>query len=408
MQLIRSNHERGDTLVEVTIALAILSMTLMGATQLAIRAFQQGQTARQRTALSLTAQQQLEHLRTFRDTHSWSEFLNGAGDGSFAGVLSAHTGGTCKTVACFTMAQQGSRYVPVDGGTSNGTVPGSYLEIHSVAAGADMVRFTVDWGFPNASGGPMATGHVVTQMSNLTAAVPTPAPTPSACVNNSDIAFVIDMSHSMTYHWYDDNDAVAPEPNRFSVLIPLLTQATGILNNIGIAPGGNQGAIIRFSGDGGPVWYRPEIFPAPELAQNLTTNIPSLISKVDQQSDFTPQEATRYRAALGLAKTTLQAGRPAANKAVVFISDGYPDDVDWFWNAAPNEAAVRAYVDSEIFGTGIKVYTVGIQPGVAVNPVLQYMANRTGGTYYPINTAAPGSQAQFDAALQLVADFLSC
>ncbi|QQR52998.1 hypothetical protein IPG36_02750 [bacterium] len=93
---------------------------------------------------------------------------------------------------------------------------------------------------------------------------------------------------------------------------------------------------------------------------------------------------------------------------IVFISDGYPDDVDWFWNTGPNETAVRAYVDAQMAGSGITMYTIGIQPNVAINTVLQYMAAQTGGVYYPINTVGPGSQAQFDAALDAVADLLDC
>ncbi|HEY6737133.1 MAG TPA: prepilin-type N-terminal cleavage/methylation domain-containing protein [Candidatus Saccharimonadia bacterium] len=185
MQLTR-HHQRGDTLIEVTIALAILSMTLMGATRLAVRAFQQGQTARERTALALTAQQQLEHLRNFRDTSSWTEFVNGSGSGLFRGVLSAHTGGPCQQSGCFTMRQNGSRFEPVDGYVQNSTVANSYVEIHAQAAGAKMVKFTVSWGFPDVSGGPDNVGHVVTQLTDLTAVLATTAPAPSGPVSTLD------------------------------------------------------------------------------------------------------------------------------------------------------------------------------------------------------------------------------
>ncbi len=405
-------NRRGDTLVEVTVALAILSLILLSSTRLAIRAFQQGQTARERTTVALVAQNQLEYLRNFRDNHSWSQFTTGNG-ATYNGVLNTGALSGCRGVGpsqCFHMIKTADGYVPAEGGVA-ASVPDSYIELVATPddpADPQTVSFRVSWGFRDLSGGPENVNHLVTEMTRLVAV--TPAPIPPVCVNNADIAFTLDASESMTYKWDDNVAAVAPELNRFDVMIPLLTGAGGLLTNAGIGTG-NLGSIIHFNGDGLATPYDAPLFPIfapPILKQGLTPNVANLVANADQQSDFFVQRATRYRIALTLAKNTLLAGAPGRDKVIVFISDGAPDDVDWFYNPIPNEAAVRAYVDAQLTGSGITVYTIGIQPGVAINPVLQYMASQTGGTYYPINTALPGSQAQFDAALDAVADLLDC
>src|SRR5476651_2691380 len=87
MKLLRS--QRGDTLIEVTLALAILSVVLLSSTIVTTRAFRLGQTARERTILADQAQSQAEALLSFRDNHTWAEFLNGGNIGvtGFKGVL---------------------------------------------------------------------------------------------------------------------------------------------------------------------------------------------------------------------------------------------------------------------------------------------------------------------------------
>jgi len=65
----------GDTLIEVTIALSILSFVLLSSTAVVTLAFRTGQTARERTVIAEAAQQQMEALRSFRDnTTDWSTF----------------------------------------------------------------------------------------------------------------------------------------------------------------------------------------------------------------------------------------------------------------------------------------------------------------------------------------------
>ena len=80
--------QRGDTLVEVSIALAILAMVLSSSAVVAARAGKLAQTAKERTIASDEAQVYMEAIRAFRDNHTWSEFRNGgSGAISYGGVL---------------------------------------------------------------------------------------------------------------------------------------------------------------------------------------------------------------------------------------------------------------------------------------------------------------------------------
>ena len=74
--------QRGDTLIEVTLALAILASVIASTTALAASAFRLGQNARQRTEAASLMQQASEMLRNQRDSAisqgpaGWGTFLN--------------------------------------------------------------------------------------------------------------------------------------------------------------------------------------------------------------------------------------------------------------------------------------------------------------------------------------------
>lgn len=68
-----SPSQRGDTLVEVVMAIAILAMVLVASFNVASSAFRLGQSAKERTQASNLIQEQSEALRNYRDTHKWSK-----------------------------------------------------------------------------------------------------------------------------------------------------------------------------------------------------------------------------------------------------------------------------------------------------------------------------------------------
>lgn len=69
--------QRGDTLVEVTIAAAILSMVLLVCYVLATKAFHLSQAAKERRQVTELMQQQVEYIHSLRNSSDkWSDFVN--------------------------------------------------------------------------------------------------------------------------------------------------------------------------------------------------------------------------------------------------------------------------------------------------------------------------------------------
>jgi len=116
--------ERGDTLIEVTIALSILATVISSGYVMANRAYNIGQAARERSQVINLAQAQIEQLKNFRDTHTWDYFLN---DSSY-GLKTVMAGSTCPSgiSQCFHMIPATiagvTQYVPAK---DSQTLPGT-------------------------------------------------------------------------------------------------------------------------------------------------------------------------------------------------------------------------------------------------------------------------------------------
>lgn len=176
---------RGDTLIEVTLALAILGFVLLGSTAIGAAAFRTGQTARERTQVSEAAQGQLEALRSFRDNHSWTEFRSGNGCGGATGYcgIDQVLDTPCiydSTKRCFhmelvTTGGGTTEWVPKKGAltyTSPGTplkVPTAVLEIAAQTSATSQCGydFLLHYQFEPLGGGVMATNQITTRLVNL-------------------------------------------------------------------------------------------------------------------------------------------------------------------------------------------------------------------------------------------------
>jgi hypothetical protein len=176
-------YRRGDTLVEVTFALVVLTVVLLGAATLGVRALQQSGAAGGRTSMANEAGRQMENLRNFRDNHTWREFLYGDAAGNFSGVLNAATAGGCQVLSqCFQMELKSippgtMQWVPRSGSLS-GTVPQSYIETQATAGPGTTPRYVeinIEYGFASQGGGATNRGHIKTKLSELNAAS-SPAP----------------------------------------------------------------------------------------------------------------------------------------------------------------------------------------------------------------------------------------
>lgn len=167
--------QRGDTLIEVTFALAILGFVLLGSTAIAAAAFRTGQTARERTQVSTAAQGQMEALRSFRDNHTWSEFRVGNG-GTYQGIDQVLTTNCAYNAArrCFYMELRDTgggtkEWVP-RAGHVGASVPTSVLEISTTTPNAQRAcgyDFELHYSFEPLGGGQLARNQIATRLVNL-------------------------------------------------------------------------------------------------------------------------------------------------------------------------------------------------------------------------------------------------
>ncbi len=160
-------NSRGDTLIEVTIALAILAMVLTGAFATANKAFNLGQNAKERSQMVNEAQQQAEALQSFRDSHTWTQFVQGSGIG-LPGIVTRNGSVDCDpnqsgTQHCFHMVQQGGtgQWIPQAGpGTDQGELGNQgYVRILVYQDTAPLstqpsYTFIIQYGVPARGGGP--------------------------------------------------------------------------------------------------------------------------------------------------------------------------------------------------------------------------------------------------------------
>ena len=155
-------------------ALAILSIVLLSSTVVTTQAFRLGQTARERTVIADDAQSQVEALRSFRDNHTWDEFLNGGwiGAARFSGVINGAGPGGCRfSSPCFFMKLRSfgpviAEYLPAPGSTI-GTVPTSYMEISVTPITPTKVDVILSYGFTELGGQTQATGHIKTTLTDI-------------------------------------------------------------------------------------------------------------------------------------------------------------------------------------------------------------------------------------------------
>ncbi len=152
-------NERGDTLIEVTLALAILALVLTSAFATANKAFLLGQNAKERNQLVSDAQQQAEALISFRDSYSWTQFQAGNALTGLPGINVRNTGGGCAS-PCFHMVQRVisglNQWVPQTGPGTDSQIGGQgYLRIYAAAVvGYSGYDFTIQYGIPARGGGP--------------------------------------------------------------------------------------------------------------------------------------------------------------------------------------------------------------------------------------------------------------
>lgn len=170
-------NQRGDTLIEVTVALGILGFTLIGAFLVSNKAFTTGQVAKERSQMIAAAQTQAEALMSFRNSYDWTTFTSNTLAGKPAGFLRSLSAGDCdlSTPAvdrCFHMETQtvGGRqqWAPVAGAVSDsGLPPGNSVWITSETAYQDVYNFKIVYQVLPIGGGPMNQSTIFLRLVNL-------------------------------------------------------------------------------------------------------------------------------------------------------------------------------------------------------------------------------------------------
>jgi hypothetical protein len=177
--------ERGDTLIEVTLAMALLGAVLVSSFFLADKAFILGQSAKERGQLSAAAQEQIEALINFRDSNSWNTFRTGNAALGVDGI-SVRSGG-CGVLSggpannqCFHMERLGIRppgssvttyqWVPVAGAKNNisGLPPQSSIWIYAPEPiSATTFNFQIAYQAPPPGGSIVNKSTIFLQLTNL-------------------------------------------------------------------------------------------------------------------------------------------------------------------------------------------------------------------------------------------------
>ena len=135
--------QRGDTLVEVAVAMAILSLVLASSVVLGTTSIKVGRSAKERSQAAEFAQSQAEALRSYRDAVPWNTFFNNA---------------AIKSGGNFVMVNNSGNWVPSAGQITNPPIDGtnSLFTIHMTATEPynSEVDYDVQVTWPSNSGGP--------------------------------------------------------------------------------------------------------------------------------------------------------------------------------------------------------------------------------------------------------------
>ena len=155
-----SRNQRGDTLIEVTMALSILAVVLTFGFLTANRAYMIGQNARERTEIINAAQAQAEQLRNSRDMQTWNQFLGG-----ITTTSSCPSGAT----PCFHMALDSvtGKWVPAGGSVPAVSSNGSIAITNSVVIPGKSASFEIVYVLDPRGGGAPETNSIPVGLSDL-------------------------------------------------------------------------------------------------------------------------------------------------------------------------------------------------------------------------------------------------
>lgn len=389
--------QRGDTILEVLIAVAVLSLILTTTYALANRSTQANRQAAERSEAAKIVQSEMEKLKLYV---------------SIPGAALPPEG------TYFCMKSDGKGYVPLNGtrptpdknadpSFSSGIYnPGGNL----CRAGVNdlyyklMYRGTAADGTANTYTSyvrwPAITGNGVDEASmvhrlypDLTSVILASAP---RCIINNNIAVSLDRSGSMS-------DEFTPGINR-------ITAATGLLNDFfreaDLRANGNRASFSVWSGE-----YIPGVTLQPVTLQETTDNYGLLrnsLNGIVLDGDNRPA-GTNLKYGLDIGYAELERARvtdPAATRVLVLLTDGDQANTDVITGVKVERPEVVARAN-QIKREGVLIYVIGIYNQIQANDggLTNFLRDISSGPAY--NTAAINS-AQVEAMLDSINTTLDC
>lgn len=207
-----------------------------------------------------------------------------------------------------------------------------------------------------------------------------PPPPPPVCRVNNDIMLVLDESGSMDNEWQTG-----------TAMEKLKEVARRFVQTTEISADKNRAGIVVFSTDA-------------ELGVRLTTDKNELRRYIDTMG---PDGDTYYLTGLNEGARQLESSRAGAQKVVVFVSDGAPED-DSDGNRPEPLADILAKT-SNMKRAGIIVYTIGIDGQTYTNPDNpfneQLLKDMSSGPQYYSNV---NSEAELTSVLDSISKDLRC
>jgi type II secretory pathway pseudopilin PulG len=394
MQLkkISKRNSRGDTLVEVMLSIAIVSLAVTVAYSLASRSLQTGVLATQRTQANKMAESQVEALKyrqresfpgvwsaNFDDVSNFCLNVKSVGQLDGTGNVKADWKPVINTGAPDNLAVKGTGpgYDP----TCSDTTQQYFVNITSKNAkdGTGTVYLvTVRWesvqtDTPNQS-------TIYYKLPDIVLAT-NPSTPPVACVAKiNDMALLLDASGSM-------NTAIpygGTTKSRWDVLKIVVQQFINGANDINVTPAGNHVGLVSFSNGNDP--------GGAKLEYPLSSDIPALEAATDAMSI---RLYTFVAPGLDIVQNQFLTSRPAVQKDMIIITDGE-------FNDDQQDILDRINI---MKAEGVKIYTIGIGLNDDNPDVAKFL--RTISTSDAIAVNVENGDA-LQVVLNQIADILTC
>jgi type II secretory pathway pseudopilin PulG len=353
MQLkkIFKRNSRGDTLVEVMLSIAIVSLAVTVAYSLASRSLQTGILATERTQANKMAESQVEALKyrqresfpgvwdaNFKGISNFCLNVNSIGQLDGNGNLKADWKPIRNTGSPGTLAIRGAGpgYDPACADTTQKYFVNISTRNNNDGTGT-VYLLTVRWGSVQSSTPNQSTIYYKLPDFLLNSSPSTP---PVACVPKVyDIDMLLDASGSMrTSISYNGANST-----RFLVLKDVVKQFINGGDDVNITPGGNHVGLVSFSDNS-----------SAKVDYPISFNIPGLIAAAD---GINIRNLTYVLPGLTTVDAQFSAARPASLKVIILITDGAFTEENYSGGVA--SGPVGPYVGT-LKAKGYIIHTIGI------------------------------------------------